>query len=92
MSVKDPPVHVVTEDGKLRICLSYAAKWGAGILAGLMLTAATATFSFAWQSNQALGIILAKLEGMNERLDRYYHRLERVEDKLDGKQDRAGGR
>lgn len=86
---RDPPVHVITEDGKLRICLSYVAKWVAGIIAGILTLILTGAFTFAWQSNQALGVILAKLETMNERLDRYYHRLERVEDKLDGKADKC---
>lgn len=85
---RDPPVHVITEDGKLGICLSYVAKWVAGIVAGILTLILTGAFTFAWQSNQALGAILAKMEEMNGRLDRYYHRLEKLEDKLERKVDK----
>ena len=85
---RDPPIHIITEDGKLGVCLSYAAKWVAGVVSGVVLAGLIAGFTFAWQSNQTLGVIVSKLEYMNERLDRYYHRLERVEDKIDRKVDK----
>jgi len=88
MAEKDPPVHVIAEDGKLRVCLSTIAKWIAGIAATVIAAILTGAFMFAWQSNVALGQIMEKLEGMNGRLDRYYHRLERVEDKIDEKVDK----
>lgn len=85
---KEPPVHVITEDGKLRICLSYVAKWIAGILATVAAAMMIGGLTFAWQANVTLGQIMEKLEAMNERLDRYYHRLERLEDKMDRKADK----
>lgn len=78
---RDPPVHIITEDGKLRVCLSYAAKWVAGIVAGMIGAVLIAGFTFAWQSNQTLGVIVATLEAMKDRLDK-------VEDKLDRKVDK----
>jgi hypothetical protein len=89
MTKKDPPIHVITEDGKLRICLSIAAKWAAGIVASLLTAIATGAFLFAWDSNLALGQIITKLENMNQRLDHYYERLERIDAKVDDKQDRV---
>lgn len=85
---RDPPVHVITEDGKLRICLSYVAKWVAGIVAGILTLILTGAFTFAWQANVTLGQIMKELENMNGRLDRYYHRLEKMEDKLERKMDK----
>lgn len=89
MADPTPPVHVITEDGKLRICLSQLAKWIGGMVATLLTAILAGAFVFAWQSNMALGQIMAKLEGMNERLDRYYDRLERIDAKVDRKQDRT---
>lgn len=84
----EPPVHVITEDGKLRICLSQLAKWIGGMVATLLTAICAGAFVFAWQSNMALGQIMAKLEGVDERLNRYYHRLEKIEEKVDRKEDR----
>lgn len=85
---EEPPVHVITEDGKLRICLSQLAKWIGGMAATVFTAIAIGVFAFAWQSNEALGRIISKLEDMDKRLDRYYERLERIDEKVDGKVDK----
>ena len=77
-----------TEDGKLRVCLSYAAKWLAGIVATLVSAILLGGAAFAWQSKQTMGQILEKLSGIDAHLARHDRKFERIDDKLDGKRDK----
>lgn len=86
----DPPIHIITDDAKLRICFSRAMKIGIAVTTSSLGALVAGAFIFAWQSNSRLADIersivdndrriTEHLEELTNRLDRYNRRLERVE-------------
>lgn len=85
---RDPFVHIVAGDEKWNVCLNFAAKWVAGIAATLIGALLLGAFHFAWQSNEALGRVLEHLDTIDLRISNVETKVEKVDDKLDGKADR----
>lgn len=84
----DPPIHIKTDDGNLRICFSRLMKIVMGVtttLTGLLLAGA---FAFAWSSNDKLGDINERLNALNQRFDDMTRRVDRLDDRVDRKADR----
>lgn len=84
----DPPIHILTEDGKLRICLSRAAKWAAGVAASLFTMMLAGAFGFAWQSNAQLAELNTQLRDFKHDIEQINRRVEKLDDKIDQKADR----
>ncbi len=85
---KDPPVHVISGDEKLQICLSNLAKWVAGLVVTLIDALLIGAFAFAWASNDKLGDINRDLSALNQRIDDMNRRVDRVDARVDRKADR----
>ncbi len=85
---RDPPIHILTEDGKLRICFSHLMKIGiavAGTVIGALLLGA---FGFAWKSHEKLAGIETSIRGIEARLSGQDGRMDRMDGRIDNKQDR----
>lgn len=82
----DPMVYFTRENGKLGLCLSYAGKWLAGIIATLISAGALAVLSLVWQSAMNSEAALLEIRLLNERVASIEKatddRLKRYEDRL----------
>lgn len=79
----DPPIHVITEDGKLRICFSRFMKVAIGVVSTLVTSLLAGAFVFAWQSNAKLAEVNVQLQGFRYDVDHINKRVDRLDDRVD---------
>lgn len=81
----DPPIHIVPEGDKWRICLSRLGKWIAGITASVVVAVLVGALAFAWSSNEMLGRIDERLSGIEESVREQAARNDKRIDRLEAK-------
>jgi hypothetical protein len=90
--VNNPPIYFTRDHGKLALCLSYTAKWVAGILAALIIAGTGWFFNLTYAAAENSRMALMEIRRLDDKLDGYKvdsdKRFERLENRIDANDER----